>query len=125
MQERIQSRTLDVMYWVQRGIASLRGRILAHGAAWGTDFVLQRVALREHFAATALTYIQLLTLHRDQLLQMLPRYVAGSADAAAALCLYCVLCAVCIALLRWARSWTDLFPWRRQHIYRWHHSAVC
>jgi hypothetical protein len=56
---------------VQRGICTLRGRILAQGAVWGTDFVLSNPALRARFPGTALTYAQLFTFTRDDLYSIL------------------------------------------------------
>lgn len=58
-----------------RGIVARKGMIAKTGSVWGVDFVLSDSSLAQTPESHALTYIEVMTLHRDDFLACVSRYV--------------------------------------------------
>lgn len=55
------------LYIVKRGVCALAGKVMVRGSVWGEDMLLSNDALREHRTARALSYLEVLTLHIQDL----------------------------------------------------------
>ena len=64
------------LYLIQRGIALYRGRLLSTGRAWGEDMVMSSVSHRKMYVARAMTFLEVHTITRSQLLSLAERYPA-------------------------------------------------
>merc|ERR1719384_1007506 len=65
---------MQVLYIVNRGLASRRGRLHRHGSVWGVDFVLSDPTLIEAAQAFALTYVELASLSRNSFFELLAKH---------------------------------------------------
>merc|ERR1719384_437198 len=65
---------MQVLYIVNRGLASRRGRLHRHGSVWGVDFVLSDPTLIEGAQAFALTYVELASLSRLAFFELLDKH---------------------------------------------------
>ena len=72
--ERIDSSNLTIM---MRGIAARGGDLLRSGSAWGDDMILTAKVLRDTRPATALTYVETISLQRVDLDDVLAEYPAS------------------------------------------------
>lgn len=64
----------QMLYILNRGLVSHRGRLLRQGAVWGTDFLLCDLQLIESTQAFALTYVELASLQRQAFLDLLEKH---------------------------------------------------
>jgi len=72
--ERINSSSLTIM---MRGIAARGGDLLRSGSTWGDDMILSAKVLRDTRPATALTYVETISLQREDLDDVLADYPAS------------------------------------------------
>lgn len=76
------SETLDLgsptLFIMRAGIAALSGKILSKGAVWGADFIIEDEESIESRPAIALTYVDSITLGRDNLEAVLLDFPAES-----------------------------------------------
>jgi len=73
--ERIESVRLNIL---KRGIAARGGELLYSGMCWGTDMILASAVLRDTRPITALTYVEVQTLSREDLYDVLEMYPDSS-----------------------------------------------
>jgi len=69
----------DVMYHLVRGLGVLSGRVIAQGAVWGADMILSCEEYQNTDAAVALTYVEVSTLHKfdlEEVVQWFPQSAA-------------------------------------------------
>ena len=59
---------------LSRGIAARGGDLLYGGMSWGTDIILNAVVLRDNRPITALTYVEVQSLSRENLYDVLRSY---------------------------------------------------
>ena len=59
---------------MHRGVALLRGKVMGSGSCWGEDIVISRVELRSRFCARAMNYLELHSVSRTQLVELVERY---------------------------------------------------
>ena len=59
-----------LLYIVSRGLALFEGRLLAQGRVWGEDVILFSEHLRSKHCARALTFLDVLTIDRDEILEI-------------------------------------------------------
>jgi len=69
--EKIPSTCLSI---VMRGIVARGGDLMYQGSTWGEDMILTSTVLRDTRFATALTYVEVFALHRDDLFNVLAAY---------------------------------------------------
>ena len=69
--ERMKSTTLNI---IMRGIAACGGELLYSGMCWGSDIILSAVVLRDTRLITALTYVEVQALSRDDLYEVLESF---------------------------------------------------
>ena len=69
--EKVPTLKLNVL---MRGVAAKSGNILTYGAHWGEDMIIYSLALRDMRPISALTYIEVATLSRDDLFSVLERF---------------------------------------------------
>ena len=62
--ERVSAVSLSIL---MRGVAAKGGNILTEGAVWGEDIIVTSMALRDLRTASALTYVEVSTLTREDL----------------------------------------------------------
>jgi hypothetical protein len=62
------------LHIVMRGVAAKAGSILTQGAHWGEDMIVSAVTLRDLRHASALSYLEVATLERDDLYDCLTSY---------------------------------------------------
>ena len=74
--EKISSVKLTIL---MRGVAAKAGNILTPPAHWGDDMVVSSVSLRDMRHASALTYVEVATLSRDDLDDVLANFPASAA----------------------------------------------
>ena len=61
----------QVLYILSKGLVALDSRVGYNGAVWGEDFVLSDTSLIRPVAGYALTYIEVLFLTRDALMEVI------------------------------------------------------
>jgi len=71
--ERIPSEKLCI---VMRGVAAKAGNILTYGDHWGEDMIVTSRALRDLRVASALTFVEVATLSRDDLEEVLSQFLS-------------------------------------------------
>jgi len=64
---------VQVLYILSKGLVALGSRVASLGALWGEDFVLADTALIRPVSGYALTYLELLSLTRDDFMQVIQR----------------------------------------------------
>jgi hypothetical protein len=69
--ERIESIRLNIL---KRGIAARGGELIYSGMCWGIDMILASAVLRDTRPITALTYVEVQTLSREDLYDVLETY---------------------------------------------------
>jgi hypothetical protein len=57
-----------------RGIAAKRGHPMGKGVVWGHDFLLEYEEIFDQCCASALTFVEVLTLQRSQIEEVLPEF---------------------------------------------------
>ncbi|OLQ03829.1 Potassium channel AKT2/3 [Symbiodinium microadriaticum] len=68
---------VQVLYILSKGLVALDSRVGYNGAVWGEDFVLSDTSLIRPVAGYALTYIEVLYLTRDALMEVIERRKAS------------------------------------------------
>ena len=66
--EKMTSEKLSI---VMRGVAAKAGNILTVTMHWGEDMIVSSAALRDGVEASALTYVEIMTLSRDDCFEVL------------------------------------------------------
>ena len=69
--EKMTSEKLSI---VMRGVAAKAGNILTVTMHWGEDMIVSSAALRDGREASALTYVEIMTLSRDDCFEVLSRF---------------------------------------------------
>jgi hypothetical protein len=69
--EKISGTSLNILL---RGVAAKAGNILTPVTTWGEDIIVTTLALRDRRTASALTYVEVATLSRDTLDEVLDRF---------------------------------------------------
>ena len=64
---------VQVLYILSKGLVALDSRVGHHGAVWGEDFVLSDTSLIRPVSGYALTYIEVLFLTRDALMEVIEK----------------------------------------------------
>ena len=59
---------------MHRGVALLRGKVMGSGSCWGEDVIISRLELRSRFCARAMNYLELHSVSRSQLFELVDRY---------------------------------------------------
>mmetsp|Transcript_16084 Transcript_16084/g.29351 ORF Transcript_16084/g.29351 Transcript_16084/m.29351 type:complete len:952 (-) Transcript_16084:3-2858(-) len=59
------------LFSVGKGVASRNGRVRTRGCCWGEDMVLESFELKEPHSAFALTFVEILTLSREHMYDVL------------------------------------------------------
>ncbi len=72
--EKVPALKLNIL---MRGVAAKAGNILTYGAHWGDDIIVSSQALRDLRPASALTYVEVATLSRTDLDEVLRRFPAS------------------------------------------------
>lgn len=75
--EKIPSEKLNI---VMRGVAAKAGNILTYGDHWGEDMIVSSRALRDLRNASALTYVEVGTISRDDLEAVLEQFPASERE---------------------------------------------
>merc|ERR1711865_81487 len=75
--EKIPSEDLNI---VMRGVAAKAGNILTNGDHWGEDMIVSSRALRDLRHASALTYVEVGTLSREDLETVLESFSASERE---------------------------------------------
>ena len=73
--EKIEANRLHIL---MRGVAAKAGNILTPISAWGEDIIVNAVALRDKRMASALTYVEIASLTRDSMFEVIDKYPASS-----------------------------------------------
>lgn len=89
------------LYVLSRGLVLYGGRVLSSGKTWGEDIILHNQANSLPFVARAMTYVDLLCIHRDKFVAILSFFPKS----------YQVMrrCAANLALRRVLIRWAKLF----------------
>jgi len=74
--EKVSSIKLTIL---MRGVAAKAGNILTPSSHWGDDVIVSSLALRDMRPASALTYVEVATLARDDLDEVLAKFPASAA----------------------------------------------
>ena len=69
--EKMTSEKLSI---IMRGVAAKAGNILTVTMHWGEDMIVSSAALRDGREASALTYVEIMTLSRDDCFEVLSRF---------------------------------------------------
>jgi len=64
----------QVLYILNRGLASHTGRVRRSGAVWGTDFVLSNTRFLEPCGSFALTYVEVTCLEREKFFELVKKH---------------------------------------------------
>ena len=72
--EKVSAQKLNIL---MRGVAAKSGNILTYGQHWGEDIIVSAPALRDMRPASALTYVEVATLSRADLFEVLERFPAS------------------------------------------------
>ena len=59
---------------VLRGIVSRQGRVMTPGTCWGEDFLLATDSLKDYRTCLSLTYVELLSIGRDDFFALLDQF---------------------------------------------------
>merc|ERR1719456_1075087 len=62
------------LYIVNRGLVGRKGHLRRQGAVWGEDFILHNTRLMDGAQSVALTYVEMLTMHKEALMLILSRF---------------------------------------------------
>jgi len=94
---------VQVLFILSKGLVALNSRVGAHGEVWGEDFVLSDTSLIEPVSGYALTYIELLSLTRDDFMKVIERRRLTCPELAKVVRRYCIRVAVFRGVLAEAR----------------------
>ncbi|CAE7245299.1 KCNH2, partial [Symbiodinium microadriaticum] len=94
---------VQVLYILSKGLVALDSRVGYNGAVWGEDFVLSDTSLIRPVAGYALTYIEVLYLTRDALMEVIERRKASCPQLGRIVRQYCVRVAVFRGILAEAK----------------------
>ncbi|OLQ15728.1 Potassium voltage-gated channel subfamily H member 7 [Symbiodinium microadriaticum] len=94
---------VQVLFILSKGLVALNSRVGAHGEVWGEDFVLSDTSLIEPVSGYALTYIELLSLTRDDFMKVIDRRRWTCPELAKVVRRYCIRVAVFRGVLAEAR----------------------
>ena len=94
---------VQVLYILSKGLVALDSRVAYNGAVWGEDFVLSDTSLIRPVAGYALTYIEVLYLTRDALMEVIERRKASCPQLGRIVRQYCVRVAVFRGILAEAK----------------------
>merc|ERR1719198_2422583 len=73
-QEQIMSVSGERLATVLRGIVSRQGRVMTPGTCWGEDFILATDSLKDYRTCLSLTYVELLSIGRDDFFALLDQF---------------------------------------------------
>ena len=93
----------QVLYILSKGLVALNSRVRSIGVVWGEDFVLSDTSLIRPIACYALTYVELLSLTRDDFMQIIQRRRFTCPELFRIVRRYCVRIAVYRGILAEAR----------------------
>ncbi|CAE7337627.1 Kcnh2 [Symbiodinium necroappetens] len=99
---------VQVLYILSKGLVALDSRVAYNGAVWGEDFVLSDTSLIRPVAGYALTYIEVLYLTRDALMEVIARRKASCPQLGRIVRQYCVRVAVFRGILAEAKRRSKL-----------------
>jgi len=94
---------VQVLYILSKGLVALDSRVGYNGAVWGQDFVLSDTSLIRPVSGYALTYIEVLFLTRDSLMQVIAARKASCPQLGQIVRQYCVRVAVFRGILAEAK----------------------
>ena len=94
---------VQVLYILSKGLVALNSRVRSLGVVWGEDFVLSDTSLIRPVACYALTYLELLSLTREDFMQIIQRRRFTCPELFRIVRRYCVCIAVYRGILAEAR----------------------
>jgi len=94
---------VQVLYILSKGLVALNSRVGALGEVWGEDFVLSDTSLIRPVAGYALTYLELLSLTREDFMQVIQTRRITCPELFRLVRRYCVRIAVYRGILAEAR----------------------
>ena len=93
----------QVLYILSKGLVALDRRVGYNGTVWGEDFVLSDKSLIRPVSGYALTYIEVLFLTRDALMDVIEKRKSSCPHLARIVRQYCVRVAVFRGILAEAK----------------------
>ncbi|CAE7577375.1 Kcnh6 [Symbiodinium natans] len=94
---------VQVLYILSKGLVALNSRVRSHGEVWGEDFVLWDTSLIHPVTGYTLTYIEVLSLSRADLMHVIHECRFTSPELGQIVRRYCVRIAVYRGVLQEAR----------------------
>lgn len=94
---------VQVLYILSKGLVALNSRVRSHGEVWGEDFVLWDTSLIHPITGYTLTYIEVLSLTREDLMHVIHECRFTSPELGQIVRRYCVRIAVYRGVLHEAR----------------------
>mmetsp|Transcript_15484 Transcript_15484/g.27159 ORF Transcript_15484/g.27159 Transcript_15484/m.27159 type:complete len:669 (+) Transcript_15484:71-2077(+) len=64
----------QVLHILYKGLAAMNGRVMKTGDLWGDDFLLSDTTLQKRPKATALTYVEIIIMTRESLMQVVEKH---------------------------------------------------
>ncbi|CAE7393743.1 KCNH6 [Symbiodinium sp. CCMP2456] len=122
---------VQVLYILSKGLVALNSRVRSHGEVWGEDFVLWDTSLIHPVTGYTLTYVEVLSLSREDLMHVIHECRFTSPELGQIVRRYCVRIAVYRGVLNEeqqaaiAEFIVDGWPERRTWLFDGHSCSDC